>query len=754
MSSSSFTSSISFTGLATGLDTESIIQQLLSIESRPLLRLQAQQLELQNRLTLYQQFSGWMQTVKSAADVLNRATAFSPVGATSSDEDVATISVSESAVPGMYSLVVGQLAQANKVLSTAQTDSSSALGLSGKFLINQTVIEITEDDSLSQIASRINNSGAGVIASVINGGSGSVYLSLTAEESGADGQLRMSNLGTDTVLDDLGFQGSSTVIREAITNGAASDYFTDATTAVGTLLSITDIPSGSLQINGTAVSVDLLTDSINEIADKINEAGISGVTASVVTTEVDDETVYQLQIVGDSATPTFVDENHILENLGILRAVPTNEVLEAQDAEFTLDGVSLTSASNTVTSVISGATITLEAAGSATLDVTRDLDAVKANITAFVDAYNRLRSFVDANSTFDSDTYESGPLFGDYTIIANLDLVTAQMTGAVEGLEDQLNSLGVIGITLGEDGQLSVNDGVLYAALNENLDEVRSLFMAVGTPSSPYVQFLSSTAATEVSPASGYSVVITQAAAKATTAAGTAQTSESTEAETLTFSGALFGSNPVEISLSVGNDIDDTIAQINNDATLGGLLTASKDAEGKLVLTADAYGSSKSFTVVSDKEASSSNSGIGTTELSATGLNVAGTINGEAATGDGQVLTGDSGNENTEGLALLITATEAGTYGSVVFTRGLGAILSNTIEALTEAETGALTEADEQIQAQIDRIYQDIEDLEESLERREESLRARFAAVEAAVAKLQAQQSSLAALMSTLTTSD
>lgn len=113
-----------------------------------------------------------------------------------------------------------------------------------------------------------------------------------------------------------------------------------------------------------------------------------------------------------------------------------------------------------------------------------------------------------------------------------------------------------------------------------------------------------------------------------------AQTAASTESETLTFSGALFGSEPVNLLIAAGSTQQDIVNQINNDPRLRNRVVASVE-NGKLVIRAVNYGSASNFTVVSDKEASSSNSGIGTTPINAEGQDVAGTINGEAATGVG-----------------------------------------------------------------------------------------------------------------------
>src|SRR5262249_15130997 len=92
-----------------------------------------------------------------------------------------------------------------------------------------------------------------------------------------------------------------------IANGAASGLFSDSATSIGTLVGLTAPQSGTVQINGTSVSIDLATDSLSSIAGKINGAGIAGVTANVVATTdpVSGASRQQLQITGASGTPSF-----------------------------------------------------------------------------------------------------------------------------------------------------------------------------------------------------------------------------------------------------------------------------------------------------------------------------------------------------------------------------------------------------------------------------------------------------------------
>ena len=204
MSVGSSLSGITFAGIGSGIDTESIISRLIQIESIPINRLQFQQAQLTSRMGLMSQLRGQIGNLQSASNALNTAAAFQTVTATSSNSAVATISAAAGAVSSTYALAVSKLAQAHKVSSTAQSDATTALGYSGSFVVNGKGITVASTDSLSNIAQNINEANAGVTASIINGGAGNTYLTISASTTGAASEVQLANV-TGTVLDSLGF---------------------------------------------------------------------------------------------------------------------------------------------------------------------------------------------------------------------------------------------------------------------------------------------------------------------------------------------------------------------------------------------------------------------------------------------------------------------------------------------------------------------------------------------------------------------
>jgi len=743
------TSGINFAGLGTGIDTESIIQQLLKVDSQPIQVLQARQQAIQQQQAAVNQISAAISGLQAAAATLTGPSAFSVVQGTSSDATVATITTDAGAQAGSHTLQVLQLAQAQKLASATQTSLTTPLGVSGQFVINGKAVTVNATDTLQTLVAAINNAQAGVNASIVSTAANSYTVVLSAANTGTANAISLSDVGSGSILQNtLGLVGSSASIRSPITNGAASSLFADSSTSVGTLLGLTAPPAGSIQINGVSVSIDFSTDSLTTIAGKINAAAIPGVTASVVavTDPNTGASRQQLQIVGAS-TPTFTDNQNILANLGILQHAPVNQLAAAKDASFTLDGLSITRSSNTVSDVLSGVTINLlKDTGQPTVNLTisPDINTIKSNIQAFVNQYNQIIKTFNNVASFDPQTLTSGPLFGDVTIQNAVNSITQIITGSVTGLTG-VSTLAQLGITLDQTNQLNIDDTTLTNALNGNLAAVAKVFQAVGTSTDSGVAFISATEKTKPSTGSGYAINVTQLATQASVTAGTQHTADNNpDVETLTFTGNPFPGGKT-ILLNANSTLDGIVSQINADPTLSGVLTAS-NAGGYLKLTSKLYGSNQGFTVVSSQPAASNNSGIGNAPITATALDVAGTINGEPATGNGQFLTGAAGNANTDGLQVRITAPTTGSHGPLVFTQGIAALVKYFANDATDSLTGTLSLYSNSLGDQVTDISSTIKDMQAALNDEETRLRQQFTEMETAVVQLRAAASGLSGL--------
>lgn len=742
-------SGISFSGLSSGIDSESIISRLLQIEAIPINRLESQKAQLQSRQTILQQLKGQVSNLAGAGSKLNSASTYQAIKAASSDTAVATMSAGTSSQAGTYELTVSKLAKAHKVSSSAQANTTDALGYSGTFVVNGEAVEVTASDTLKTLAQKINDKQAGVVASVLDGGTNNAYLTITSSKSGASNKAQVADL-SGTVAADLGLISGGSSIRSAITNGATSVAFTSSSTAVGELMGVSGLGSLTFSVNSVDVTVDFDDDSLQDIANAINAAG-TGATASVRSETVDGTTVYHLDISGAS-TPTFTDPDSALHALGILQQGFGSVLVTAQDAEYTLDGVSLTSATNTVTGVIPDVTLTLLQADettpkTSTLTLTRDDEKIVSNVKEVMNAFNSLIDFIRANSAFDKETFQSGPLFGDSTARQVEDTVSNLIFRTVDGLTGTYTNLADIGFSFDDQGKLTLDESQLSTAIASNLSEVSAVFRAMGSSTANTLTYISSTDKTVASGSGYYSVNITQLATKGDLVAGVAQSSNTASSEILTFSGSLFGSTPYDLLVPSGYSQSAVVDLINNDSKLQDIVVATVEG-GFLKIASKNYGTSNDFTVVSNVAAASDSTGIGLEGESAKtdALDVAGTINGEEATGNGQYLTGNSGNATTDGLQIQYAGTTLGDVGSIQLTHGIGALLQAQINSMTDSINGLFAANDQSIQTQVETIDDSIERLTEALLVKKQSLQQRFAAMEQAISQLQTQQTRLSSM--------
>ncbi len=741
-------SGISFTGLASGIDSQSIVSQLMQIEALPLQRMQQQQAILGQRQSLYAQLKSILVGFNSAASALNTAASFNPIQASSSNTDVATATASSTAVAGTYQLAVSKLATTQKLSSNSQTSATAQLGFSGTFVVNGRAVTVDASDTLTSIAGKINSAGAGATASVINGGSNGSYLTITAGLSGESNALQIANL-SGTALTSLGLVTGAASFRDQVDADTVRSFgFSSASSTLSSLMG--SAASGSFQIGTATINVDFATDSLQEIANKINADLDANATAEVVSVTVDGKTTQRLEITGSGGSlPSITDTNGLLEAIGLYQRGYSNELVEAQDAEYTLDGFAFTSSKNTISEVIPGATFTLLKANettpeTSTLSFSKDTAAVKTSFEGLVSAYNEIVGFIKQTSAFDTETFASGPLFGD-SAVAQIEQTLGNLMFKTIGTGD-LKNLAQLGFNFDQDGKLSLDSGRLDQMLASDPEGVRRLMMAVGDSTTNDLKFISSTSMTKNSGPSGYLVNITQVATKGNILGTVSQTTGNVAGETLTFDGTLFNNADYDLTVPIGATQADLVQLINSDAKLKDLVVASVEG-GMLKIESKRYGTAGNFTVVSNLAAAADNSGIGTTGGTVTdGLDVGGTINGEAATGLGQFLTGGTGTD-AEGLQIQYTGTSTGDIGSITFQRGVAAELSYGLNTFTDTVNGLLVTQDKTLQSQIDDITQRMESFQERLELRRGYLQQKFLAMERAVAALQAQSSQLSSVM-------
>lgn len=766
MSTTSAVGPVTITGIGSGLNTNSMIEALTNAQTQAVTGYQNQETTLNTELSAWQGINADLLSLQTQAAGLTSSSAFNSATATAGDSTIVSATAQAGATQGNHTLDVTQLASAQKIMTQSFGSANTPLGFTGSFVLNGQTISVSSTDTLSSLVAKINGVNSGVTAAIVDAGTGSVLMTLTANNSGTANAISASDSSGSTALESLGLVPSTkqtTTLRDSLTpsgggSGAGSIGFSSATATVGSLLggSTGSAPSGTVTINGVDVDVNLNTMSLTDVANAINQAGISGVTAQVVALPTSSGSTgagsqQQLQITGAAGAITsssFSDPNGILSTLGITQTGFSNVVSAAADAQFTLDGVQMTRSSNTVNDALTGVSLNLLSTGSTTVDVSQNTSNVVSSINSFVSAYNQVINDINNQFQFtppsggaDSTTSTTAPpLFGSFTLTEIQSELASALNVTAGG-----TALGNIGITTNSDGTLSVNTSTLTNALQSNPTQVANLFGLTGSATNSDVTFVSGTGNTEPSPTGGYAVNITQAATEATVTAGTAQTSPLAQAETLTFAGSLFSAAGVSISLPQNSTLAQVVSLINGDSNLNQSIFASINSSGELQLSSTGYGSANQFTVSSNVAAGASSTGIGTTTLSGAGQDVAGTINGEPATGLGQTLTGNSGNANTSGLQLLVTATAPGSYGTVSVVSGLADQINNLANQITDPTSGAIITAENSINTQVTQVQQQITNTQNQLAAYTAYLQQEFASMDTALAQLQSQSSALAA---------
>lgn len=216
--------SIVSSGIGSGLDIVSIVQQLVAAEGQPVeSRIAQQESRAQAKLSAFGSLKAALADLRDKLDIMKSLDKFLSRTAISGNEAAFTVSAGSNAQPSSYSLEVVQLAQAQKLTSGAFVDSDAVVG-TGTLTIamgsGTADFEITaENNTLAGIRDTINaaTNNPGVAATIVNADSGS-YLILTAEDTGAAQSMTITQAGGDGGLSALEYDpvGGLTALTESI----------------------------------------------------------------------------------------------------------------------------------------------------------------------------------------------------------------------------------------------------------------------------------------------------------------------------------------------------------------------------------------------------------------------------------------------------------------------------------------------------------------------------------------------------------
>jgi flagellar hook-associated protein 2 len=442
------------TGASTaGIDVTSAVNAAMSAAEAPETQWQAQQTAIQSQESDLTTMSGSATTVENDLAALNSFTGpLASVDVSSSDSNLATAYATGAAASGTHVVNVTNLATTASWYSASPVATSSTGLAAGSFSLQvgsgtPAQIAVTSGETLTQLASAITGLGLGVTASVVSDASGA-RLSIVSNNSGSASNFTITNTSQQMTKASDGSGWNSGSISD--TAGATSGSF-------------------SIQVgSGAATQITATSgESLSALASDINGRSL-GVTANVVSE-------------GDGSSHLSIVNTATGDGSGMTISNTSPQFTQAAtgaNASLTVDGIPISSASNTVTGAVSGLTINLlgaDAKTNVTLTATADSSTITAAINQFVTDYNTLIGQVNDEFTYNSTSTTAPPLEGDSTVESLQNYLLGAGSYVASG-NGSISTLGSLGISMNNDGTLSVDSTTLDNAVQNNTSAVQQFF--------------------------------------------------------------------------------------------------------------------------------------------------------------------------------------------------------------------------------------------------------------------------------------
>ncbi|WP_336366992.1 flagellar filament capping protein FliD [Marinobacter sp. C2H3] len=520
----------------------------------------------------------------------------------------------------------------------------------------------------------------------------------------------------------------------------------------------TSIGTGSLTITSgdstKTLTIDGTNNTLQGLAEAINDANV-GVTAGVVDTGSGYRLVMSSEKTGtaNAISVTVADDDGVNTDASGLSQFAFDgttqnlqETVAAKDAKVDVNGITITRPTNTIDNVIDGLSFDVTEAGvSSVIKVEQDFGAVADRVSAFVDKFNNLQATIKGLAGYNAETGQGGILSGDSAVRAIQSQLRGVLTRVVPGLENaSIRTLADVGITTDyKTGGLSFDSAKFEKALKSDPDSVTALFAEQGKATDADLQFLGGSSDTQ---AGSYKVRITQAATqggvKGDTALGAGVTIDATNDQ---LELTVDGSTTVNLSLTqqtyaTAQDLVDEIQNQLNAATAlnaaGQSVKVSLDSGGVLQFTSGSYGSRSNVSVMSVENGASLGLSVKTGTL---GKDVAGTVNGQLAKGDGQELT-VTGPGDAKGIRLRIAGAATGDRGVINFIEGVGERAVNLVTSLVGPD-GVIEAKTDRISKDAERIQEEQSRLDDRIQAYRERLVSQFTAADSLISQLNSTQS-------------
>lgn len=447
-----------------------------------------------------------------------------------------------------------------------------------------------------------------------------------------------------------------------------------------------------------AVSIPVGSNTLAGIRDAVNSAD-AGVSATIVNDGTGNRLVFTSKSSGEAnALKITVSDNDgndtdaaglsalAYDPSAIVPVSNMTQINAAKNAIATIDGLAVTSASNTLDRAIQGLSITLKQENPgkpATLTVSRDTVALSASINGFVAAYNDAMKALSDASRYDAAAGKASTLTGDPTIRTIQSQLRSILTGGLPGGVDDYRNLSDVGIRFDGSSRLTVDSSRLGKALADDPAKVSRLFARTSAASDSRVDVQEITSKT---PPGDYGITLTSAATQGTLVGSAAANLTISSGVNDSLSVTVDGKQgtitlPAGTYASAAAFASDLQVRINSLSALSanGMSVKVTESGGALTITSERYGSTSTVSV----SGNGAEGALGAARTATAGVDAKGTIGASSAAGSGRSLS--SGN----GIKVAVNASALGDYGSVRVYEGFAARIDRMLADLTGSK-GAL----------------------------------------------------------------
>ncbi|WP_302139199.1 flagellar filament capping protein FliD [Halomonas alkalicola] len=210
------------------------------------------------------------------------------------------------------------------------------------------------------------------------------------------------------------------------------------------------------------------------VRDAINADPAAAVNASIIFDGEGHRLALMSEETGREASITGSSFDQLAD--GALADAPGGTVAQlGGDADLEVNGIQITSTTNRVEDAIQGVTLELQQQGTSTVEVAQDSQAVRDEITGFVEAYNELKGTASRLTAFNGEEGQAGTLIGDGAV-RGMEASLRRDLAAGVSQEGVVATLVDVGLSLAVDGTLNIDEAALDAAIVEDVQALAGFF--------------------------------------------------------------------------------------------------------------------------------------------------------------------------------------------------------------------------------------------------------------------------------------